>query len=148
MRKLLPLPLLLLLISCHPADLYQVAKSLDTLAISTGTAQTLIVQMEEQKLIDTDLTRTILLVFQKCNLAQKEAITITRKFLELNKGANDKVTQAQLIAIMSPVTNSVKNLVDEGVVGIKNPDTKLKVLSVIQSVQAVITTINLTLNGG
>lgn len=143
MRKyIVTLPLLLILASCGPADLTKVAQGLDALATATQVAQQSIIQMEAQKTIDTDTTRNILGVFLKVNLAQKQAISITRNLTKI-----DKPTQTQLIAIMQPITDSVKELVANGTAGIKNETTKQQVLLVITSVQAVITTIDLALKG-
>ncbi len=88
-RIALAIPILLLLLACGPADPQKVAQGLDALATATGTAQTTIIQMEASKLIDVDTTRIILQVFQKVNLAQKQAISITRALTKI-----DQPTQA------------------------------------------------------
>jgi hypothetical protein len=141
-RYILALPLLVLILACGPAELQKVAQGLNALAVATGTAQTTIIQMEQQKLIDIDTARTILEVFQKCNLAQKQAISITRALTQI-----DKPTQQQLVAIMGPITASIRELVENGTAGIKNEQTKQKVLAILVSVQSVITAINLSLGG-
>lgn len=139
-RCMISLPLLLLLISCGPADLQKTAQGLNALSVATFTAQTTIIQMEKDKVIDTDTTRDIMLVIQKCFLAQKQAISITRTLTKI-----DKPTQQQLILIMKPVTQSIKELVENGTAGIKNPETKEKVLGVLVAVQSVLTAINIAL---
>ena len=140
-RIALTRPILLLVLACGPADLTKVAQGLDALATATGTAQSTIIEMEAQKILDTDITRTILTVFQKVILAQREANSITRQL-----AAIDKPTQQQLQAIMLPITRAVKDLIDTGAAGIKNPDTKARVLLTISAVQSVITAINLSLS--
>jgi hypothetical protein len=142
-RYAIALPLLVLMLACGPVDLTKVAQGLNALAVATSTAQTTIIQMEQQKFIDTDTTRTILETFQKVNLAQKQAVAITRALNQI-----DKPTQQQLTAIMGPITVSVKELVENGTAGIKNADTKQKVLAVLLTVQSVISAINISLSGG
>jgi hypothetical protein len=134
--------ILLLMLACAPADLQRVAQGLDALAVATGTAQTTIIQMEADKLIDVDTTRAILEAFLKVNQAQKQAIAITRNLTQLDGG-----TTKQLVQIMGPITASVNELVANGAAGIKNPDTKQKVLAVLVTVQSVISAINLSLAG-
>jgi hypothetical protein len=141
-RYALALPLLVLMLACGPADLQKVSQGLNDLATATVAAQTSIIELNNQNLIGTDTARPIMEVFQKCLLAQKEAIAITRALTQI-----DKPTQQQLIAVMVPITQIVKQLVENGTVGIKNEGTKAKVLAVIVSVQAVITAINLSLGG-
>lgn len=144
MRKLiLSLPLILLLASCGPADLKKVAQGLDALATATGTAQTTIIEMNKLGQIDTETTRTILNAFMQVNLAQKQAVSITRQLTKL-----DNPTALQLQQIMQPVAESLKLLISQGVAGIKNEETKQQVLLSITSVQSIVTAITVSLQGG
>jgi hypothetical protein len=130
------------MLACGPADLQKVAQGLDALATATGTAQTTIIEMNRQAMIDTETTRGILTVFQDVNRAQKQAIGITRQLTKLTG-----TTTQQLQQIMGPITASIKELVDKGAVGIKDPATQQKVLAVIVTVQTVISAINISLSG-
>jgi len=141
-RYAIAIPVLLLMLACGPADLQKVAQGLDALATATGTAQTTIIEMNRQAMIDTETTRGILTVFQDVNRAQKQAIGITRQLTKLTG-----TTTQQLQQIMGPITASIKELVDKGAVGIKDPATQQKVLAVIVTVQTVISAINISLSG-
>jgi hypothetical protein len=142
-RYAIALPVLLLMLACGPADLQKVAQGLDALATATGTAQTTVIQMNQQGMVDTETTRAILTVFQQVNQAQKQAIGITRALTTLNG-----TTTQELVQIMVPITTAVATLVQTGAVGIKDPATQRTVQEAILAVQTVIAAINLSLSGG
>jgi hypothetical protein len=141
-RIALAIPILCLLVACGPDDLRKVGQGLDALAAATGAAQTSVISMNAAGQLDTDTTEKILDACLKINLAQKQAISITRAIAKL-----DKPTAAQLTAIMVPITAAVQDLVANGTVGIKNQDTKTKVQLLIVSVQSIVTAINISLGG-
>jgi predicted trehalose synthase len=142
-RLFLVLPILLLLLACGPPTVQQVAQGLNDLAKATSIAQTTIIEMNTQKLIDDDTTRMILEAFVKVNNGQKAAVAVTRQLVTI-----DQPTPAQLLGIIDPLTKIAQDLVDNGTIGIKNEEAKQRVRAVILTIQTTVNTLHLILSSG
>lgn len=131
------------LVGCSDPDLVQVAKSLDETAIIVGTLQTTVIEAERQQLISTNDTRTLLTISMQVSQAGKEAVAITRALSTL-----EPANRSQLLTILTPVINSVNQLVGQGVGGITDPTTRQTIQTILATLQTTLNVVQLTLAGG
>jgi hypothetical protein len=142
------LPLLLFLQlqnSCKDADLEKIRTGLQTTADAMATVQTTVITANQQGLLSTDDTRSILLVCKKIDQGGKQAALIAKAVSKL-----DDPTKLQLLGILNPVLDAVNESLTNGLLGIKNPQTYQKVQGALVTIQTTLTTIQslLTISGG
>jgi hypothetical protein len=135
--------LLLAMTACADKDLEKVAKGLLALADGISITQTTVIEANNQGLIDEDTTRNILQVCVKITQAGQDASAVTRALSKL-----DDVSRTQVLEILKPVIMSVQDALDNGLLGIKNEQTKQKVRATLLTVQTTLNAIQLTLVGG
>lgn len=140
-KRVLLFPVILVLLvsqACTDSNLQTVSKALTDVAYSVGTLQTTAIEANKAGLLSEDNTRALLELCVKTNLAGKEAVAVTRGISKL-----DDPSKAQIMTILQPVVVSVRNMVDNGLLGIKNEDTKRKVQTILVVIQTGLNSIQL-----
>jgi hypothetical protein len=121
---------LMLISACTDSDLHKVAVALNDTAASIGTLQTTVIEAHKAGLIPDDSAREILTVCVQVSKAGKDAVAITRELTKLTSP-----TKAQILGILTPVIKAVGNMVDSGLLGIKNEATRDKVKLILLAIQ-------------
>lgn len=85
---------------------------------------------------DDDYAKTVITIFEKCALANKEYIANLATLQ-----AVDATNKAQVIAWTASLFSSVNTLMSEGVLGIKSPDARAKVSAALAAIPAAEQTI-------
>lgn len=135
MRRLLLIAPLLLLVTACDDNLKKVAQTLDIVAASVGTLQKTVIESNKVGFISDDDTKAIVELCVKMNLAGKEAVAATRNVAKLSPE-----DQVRLVVLLQPVVTAVDNALDKDIVGIKNPETKQKVQTVLTGIQSALRT--------
>lgn len=137
------LSLLVVQLACVDSDLRKISKALTDVALSIGTLQTAVIEAQQADLVSVETTSQVLSVCKKVNLAEREAVVLTRVISKL-----DAPAKAQILQILTPVITSVQTLAANGALGIKNPATEQKVQAILLSVRTGLNTIQLIVAGG
>ena len=109
-------------------------------ATSVGTLQSTVIESNKVGFISDDDTRAILELCIKVNLAGKEAVAATRAVAKLSPE-----DQVRLVVLLQPVIAAVDGALQKDVVGIKNPQTKEKVETVLRGIQTALRTAQILL---
>lgn len=142
-RVLVPIFLFcLVLIGCD-SSLQKVSKGLDATATAIGTLQTTAISGFSSGLLDKPTTDIIINLCVKVNQAGKEAVAITRAISQL-----DQLDSTKILAILKPIISAVGDIVDNGLVGIKDEVLKTKIKGILVGIQTSLNAVQLTLNGG
>ena len=142
-RVLVPIFLFcLVLIGCD-SSLHKVSKGLDATATAIGTLQTTAISGFSSGLLDKPTTDIIINLCVKVNQAGKEAVAITRAISQL-----DQLDSTKILAILKPIISAVGDIVDNGLVGIKDEVLKTKIKGILVGIQTSLNAVQLTLNGG
>lgn len=120
---------------CEDSELERVGKALLAAGQAISIAQTTVIQANAQGLVSDDSTRVILESCVKANLAGKQAVAVTRQIKRI-----DPASRAQLIQILQPTVQAFQVAIDQGLTGVKNEDTKIKLQLVLTAVQTSLST--------
>ena len=143
MRRFAPLLLLMLCMSCDDSSLVKVSKGLLITAQSLSTLQTTVIEGNTQKLISDDTTRVILTLCVQINQAGKDATAVTKNLAKL-----ENPSKVQIIGILKPVVTAVGNMLDNGLLGIKDEKTQQEVRLLLLTIQSTLNGIQLALATG
>jgi hypothetical protein len=129
--------------ACSDPNLNKVAKGLVDIQQTVGTLQTTVIAANKENLLSTENTRTVLDLCEKINLAEKDAIAITRTVAKY-----DNPTRSQILAILQPIMKAVNNAIDVGIVPIKDQAVKDKVKTALVTIQSTLNIIQLVSASG
>lgn len=132
-----------LLVACTDSTLTTVAKDLDVAAKTVGTVQSTVIQANQQQLISTDTTRTILTACETVNTIGKQVVAYTRTISTLSPQDRTVLTN-----MLDPAIKAVANLVASGTVGIKDVATQQKIQLLLASLQATLGAVQIAISGG
>jgi len=124
---------LLVAVSCSDAALTKLSKALNDVALGLKSLQTTVIASNQAGAISDSDTQAILLLCQKIDTAGQEASKTTRALTKLNASGS-----ASILATLGPVVTAVNDVVNNGLVGIKDPATKAKVTDVLVTIQTAL----------
>lgn len=144
MRKrkgmLLALMLLLVVSACTDQDLVTVSKALNDTAQGVSVLQTSVINANKTALLSDDATRTFLELSIKINQAGLTAVDLTR---EINKLA--PADRSRLLVILNPIIDVVREARTQGLLGIKNEQTKANIDAALFTIATALNIAQLTL---
>jgi hypothetical protein len=138
LQPLLSLLVVLVLLSnvaCTDSQLTNLSKALNDVALGMGSLQTTVIAGNKAGAISDTDTETILRLCFRINAAGQEASKVTRSLTKL-----DAASASSVLAILKPVLDAVNESVASGTLGIKDPQVKSTVTSVLITIQTALNT--------
>lgn len=126
---------LLVNVGCTDAQLTNLAKALNDVALGMGSLQTTVIAGNKAGAISDTDTESILRLCFRINAAGQESSKVTRSLTKL-----DAASSSSVLAILRPVLAAVNESVASGMLGIKDPQVKSTVTSVLVTIQTALNT--------
>jgi hypothetical protein len=142
-RLFLVLPLLLFTVSCSDSDLQKVAQDMVVVSNALAQVQTDTIAANTAGLINDDVTTKILQICMRANATGKQIDSILRNLSKL-----DPASRGSVIALLTPISQSLDPTQLEFIAGIKNEGTKQKVAEGFILARSTISSIQLILASG
>ncbi len=132
--------LLALLPACTDSRLEKAAKGLLLTSKLVAELQTTVIQAEEQNLVSEETAADVMRLCVRINQAGEFASSILKTLEKL-----DEPSAEAIIAALRPVTASVGDAVNSGLLGVKNEATRDKVRLALLAIQSGLNSVALAL---
>ena len=131
---------LLVNISCTDAQLVNLSKALNDVALGMGTLQTTVINANKAGALNDADTETILRLCFKINAGGQQASKITRSLTKLTA-----LSSSSILAVMAPILTAVNDAVNSGLVNITDPTTKANISAALVTIQTALNTVQVIL---
>jgi hypothetical protein len=133
------------MVGCTQSQLNKVKKALSDTTTAITAVQATVIDLNKNGVLDDKTATNILSVVMKVDQTK---IQVDKIVAGITANTIDKPTLDLIISLVNPVADSIKTLVINGTLGIKDPATKAKVDAGLTALETAVGVLEIYLSGG